>query len=213
GALPPLVRPGMLSGLDGYAAWERACVATFARGELDSRQALDLIAAATERVRSWCPHDGPLAGSVEAAFQTARREDGADMGVQARGIETVRALAGNRLPHDLPAIDGFDATWSDLVAPWFAPFDHGMKNYLAARVFANWVAYQGRGLRTIVEWLRTCAAVVRYHLVRRVQETQRPVAADDFIEAVRMADLLLLHVIDTQDFARRLAPAEGPDFI
>ena len=37
-----------------------------------------------------------------------------------------------------------------------------MKNYLAARVFANWIAYQGRGLRSIVEWLRTCAAIVRH---------------------------------------------------
>ena len=48
-----------------------------------------------------------------------------------------------------------------------------MKNYLASRVFTNWIAYQGRGLPVeYVEWLRTCAAIVAAHpTVRRALES------------------------------------------
>ena len=86
-----------------------------------------------------------------------------------------------------------------------------MKNYLAARLFANWVAYQGRGLRSSVEWLQTAAALVRHQFLRRVLATAAPPGPDDFIEAVRMADLLLLHVVDSRAFASHVAPIEGPN--
>jgi hypothetical protein len=211
GALPPLVRPGMLSDLEGYAAWERACLATFARADLAWQRALDQVAAATERVRGWDPDAGPLASVVDTCFRDAQPGDATDAGAQARGIETVRSLCGDRVPPHLRPIDGFDDAWTALVAPSFGLFDTAMKNYLAARVFANWTAYEGRGLRTIVEWLRTCAAVVRHHLVRRALDSRFPPVPADFIEAVRRADFLLLHVVDTQAFARRAAPAEGPD--
>jgi Fe-S-cluster containining protein len=45
GALPPLVRPGVLSDLEGYAAWERACLAVFARPDVGSQEARDLFLA------------------------------------------------------------------------------------------------------------------------------------------------------------------------
>ena len=86
-----------------------------------------------------------------------------------------------------------------------------MRNYLAARVFGNWIAYQGRGLRTIVEWLRTCAAAVGHHARQRVGESQRTVTARDVLESIRAADLLLLHTIDTQAFARQATALEGGD--
>ena len=88
------------------------------------------------------------------------------------------------------------------------PFDRPMKNYLAARVFGNWVAYHARGLRTIVEWLRACVAVVSHEMLRRVEDGN-PLDETAFVEAVRSADLLLLHVVDSADFARLLAPGEG----
>ena len=84
-----------------------------------------------------------------------------------------------------------------------------MKNYLAARLFANWIAYQGRGLRTIVEWLRTCAAVVGHELLRRSPESATAPDTPSFIEAVRRADLLLLHVLDSASFAKHAATIEG----
>jgi hypothetical protein len=38
-----------------------------------------------------------------------------------------------------------------------------------------------------------------------------PPEDDDFIEAVRTADLLLLHTLDSAAFARHVMPIEGPD--
>jgi len=222
-ALPPLVRPGMLSDLEGYGAWEQACVATFARADLSYQAALDLVAAATEDIRGWRPGGVTLSERVRAAFRDARPDAGADAGAQARAIETVAALCSGKLPEDVmrdyPSAetarldDGarLEEAWQQRVAPAFARFDVAMKNYLAARVFANWIAYQGRGLRSIVEWLRTCAALVRHHTVVRARDGGSAPDTADFLEAVRMADLLLLHVVDTQAFAWRFARLEGPD--
>ena len=107
-------------------------------------------------------------------------------------------------------IDGFDPLWAAHAAAPFERFDQGMKNYLAARLFGTWMAYQGRGLRSTVAWLQTAAALVRHHFLKRVMAAPAHPGADDFIEAVRMTDLLLLHVLDTVAFARHVVPIEGP---
>jgi hypothetical protein len=84
-----------------------------------------------------------------------------------------------------------------------------MKNYLATRVFANWIAYQGMGLRSIVEWLHTCAAVWRHHALRGALDAGTAPGTGDLVEAVRLTDLLLLHAIDSQAFATSVATLEG----
>lgn len=107
-------------------------------------------------------------------------------------------------------VEGFEEAWAHAIGgsnvEWF---ERGMKNYLAARLFGNWLAYQSQGLRSVVAWLRTCAAVVRHFLVRRVLGSGLPATRQDFIEAVRAADLLLLHVLDTESFARDVAALEA----
>lgn len=213
-ALPPLVRPGVLSDLEGYSAWEQASVATFSRADLSYEGALDLVAAATEHVRDWRPGDGTLFERVHAAFRDARPEMGADEHAHSRAIDTVRGLCAGRVGGDAARLEDVarcEEIWQERVAPAFPRFDVAMKNYLAARAFANWIAYQGRGLRSIVEWLRTCAALVRHHASLRALESGSAPDPADFVEAVRMSDLLLLHVIDTQAFAWRVASFEGPD--
>jgi hypothetical protein len=210
-ALPPLVRPGLLCDLEGYDAWERACIDTLARPELEWRTALDHIAAATEQVRMWEPGARSLRSQVEDAFATARHEDGADWHAQRRADETVRAFTDVGASSGLPETDALEAGWEPTGSADAERVDRAMRNYLAARVFGNWIAYQGRGLRTIVEWLRTCAAAVRHHARQRVGESERAVTARDVLESIRAADLLLLHTIDTQAFARQATALEGGD--
>jgi Fe-S-cluster containining protein len=209
-ALPPLVRPGLLCDLDGYQAWEQAGIATFARGDLTADQALSMIAAATDVVRGWQPREETLVARVAQAFHATRPEDGTNAASPRRAMEIVSALSAGRAA-DLASIDRFDDHWTRSVADHFAPFERPMKNYLAARLFANWIAYQGRGLRSIVEWLRTCAAVARHTLLDRALKSGSIPVESDFIEAVRSADLLFLHVLDTAAFAKHVAPMEGPD--
>ncbi len=211
GALPPLVRPGLLSDLEGYAAWERAGIATFARPDLTWTEALDHIAAATERVRQWRPAEGPLAEHVDRAFAVDPAPPAASDGGYARAMGTLRAIVADGAREALAPIDGFEEHWRRRCAPVFAAFDRPMKHFLAARLFAAWVAYQGRGLRSVVEWLRTAAALVRHHAVRQAVEAGTPGTPRDWLQAVRLADLLLLHSLDTRAFARQVAALEGPD--
>ncbi len=112
------------------------------------------------------------------------------------------------MPSDIQPIDAFEERWDERVGRAFDRYDSAMKNFVAARLFANWIAYQGRGLHSVVQWARAAAALARHHVLRRALASDRPTAPADFIEAVRMADLLLLHVIDTHAFARALALLE-----
>ena len=58
-----------------------------------------------------------------------------------------------------------------------------VKRWLAARLFGNWIAYQGDGLEAIVRYLRGCLAIFATELAR----DGRP------LEAVRRSDLLIVH--------------------
>lgn len=217
--MAPLVRPGLLSDLKGYDAWERACLATLARADLPAERALDLITAATEEVREWRPGEGALAAKVAEAFRAAALADSlSSRGPQAprhtvdvpfRASGRFPELCARHFPSGAGPVEGFDQAWDWFVEPHLSRIDWPMRNYLASRLFANWIAYQGRGLRTIVEWLRTCLAVLKNEIGRRVVGSNRPVTADDALEAARAADLLLLHTVDSEVIARHFASVEG----
>jgi hypothetical protein len=207
--LPPLLCPDVLCDLEGYAAWERASIAVLGRPHLTSQQALDWIEAATERVRSWRPGRVPLSSHVAAAFDD-RTEKNASLSLPDEELlELVWRLTEGRVPPDSLTSDCSKAHAGGLTEDALAPYDRAMKNFLAARLFGNWIAYQGRGLRSIVQWVRAAAALVRHHAIGRALDTGRPLSQNDFIEAVRTTDLVLLHAIDTQAFARAIAPREG----
>lgn len=211
-ALPPLLRPGLLTDVEGYDAWERAALAILGRDDVTWVQALEWIDAATADVRRWRPGGISLAARVEAAFRSAGPSAArSGLAGQARAIERIRAIGGRGIAADFAPVPDFESRWADLVSPAFATLDRTMKNYLAARLFGNWIAWQGQGLRSVVEWLRTCAAVVRYHAVRRRLEKDAASAPDDPLEPFRRTDLLLLHALDTQAFARAAAGVEAAD--
>jgi hypothetical protein len=71
GVLPPLLRPGMLADADGYAAWEAASIATLDDRRVGAREALAIIATATDEIRAWGPGATTLATCVVDAFHRA----------------------------------------------------------------------------------------------------------------------------------------------
>jgi len=204
-AFPPLLRPGMLCDVEGYERWERAGLAIFARTDRDYTTCLADFAAATDVIRRWKPGTRSLSDCVRGAFadETA---DASAVWSHDRAIQRLARLTGGPSGDELISIPHFEEQWNERVGvnaiDWF---DLGMKNYLAARLFGNWVAYQGQGLRSIVEWLRTCAAIVRHFLLQRLIGSGLPLDHSVFIESVRSADLLLLHVLDSESFARDVA--------
>lgn len=175
GALPPLLHPSLLMDDEGYDAWERAALAVLGDRNLTAAAALDIIAAATETVRTWSPGRTPLASAVQDAFAAVRRP--------ALRPTAARDVFGR------PDID--DAS----------------RRYLAARLFANRYAYEGRGLRTVIAWLRRCLRRLEQEVTRR-EADDGSLGAAEFIAAVRATDLALVHRTDLRALAQELSAVE-----
>lgn len=203
GALPPLLRPGMLTDHEGYDAWERRAIGLLARDDLTAEQALGLLGAATRAVRSWRPGAVSLRDTVDREF------DVASAGKPDKDLDGIAArvrLAMSSVPAGLqcpPRVDGFAAGWQD-ISPWWGEYDGAVRGYLAARLFGNWVAYYGQGLHAIVEYLKVALAVVKMEAVRH-QASEAPSSTWQTVKkAIQSADLLLVHLSDTKALSRRL---------
>lgn len=61
--------------------------------------------------------------------------------------------------------------------------DRAIKRWLAARLFGNWIAYQGDGLEAIVRYLRGCLSTYTTELARDGVP----------LEAIRRSDLVIVH--------------------
>lgn len=203
GVLPPLLRRGMLTDLAGYGAWEHQALDVLACGRWMAGESLGRIGAATDRLLSWDPAREPLAAAVTAAFDGAEPGDvQIDWDDDARRYRmAASAVSPGLAASPLPA--GLDEAWRDASTRWPA-FDRATRSYLAAHLFGNWLAYHAGGLATVVEFLRVCLAVLRVEMARRhLQPTQGP-AQTHFVEAVRQADLLLVHLVDARVLARAI---------
>lgn len=215
-ALPPLLRPGLLADIETYHAWERFVLDTLAR-EASPESALASISALTEDLRTWTPAAGPL----RARFDTlvSRRSGPAppaatgtfDAGTHVGACDTVRASVPAAFLAAVPAksppgeVADADARW---VADSWPAFSGPLRRFLAAHAFGNWSAYNGQGLRTVVESLVVALRVVRVEAGRACARVGRALDEDLLIESLRAADLLLVHLADPIELARRLSAAE-----
>lgn len=185
-ALPPLVRPGMLSDLDGYAAWEQAVIRTLTESTT-IETAFAQIIAATERVRIWRPSDGPLSAAVAAAF--GKPASASPRPGYSPGFDVLREATGAHPLLYLP--EGFDPATPLHALTGDPRAQRVVGRYLAATAFGNWVAYRGQGLRSIVEWLRAAYDVLRIQLTR-----------EPLLDAIRNTDWIIVHTADSSDFGR-----------
>jgi len=69
-----------------------------------------------------------------------------------------------------------------------------VKRWLAARLFGCWIAYQGRGLSTIVRYVRACLDAFALELARD----------GDPLQAIRRCDRLIVHEASSQRMATLL---------
>jgi hypothetical protein len=214
GALPPLLRPGMLADRESYRRWERQVVALL--GEAGSpEEALARVVDLTEAIRTWAPRDGPLGAALDTAIaaEAGRHPDAhlcrrTRLGAAALVFDRLARLS---VPQELkaPAVPP-DASlrWDSLVAPAWARFTSPVRRYLAARAFANWCSYQGLGLRTVAASVVTALSVLRVEASRQCAAAGRTLDAALLTDAFRSADLLLVHLASPEDLARRLSEIE-----
>jgi hypothetical protein len=225
-SMPPLLRPGMLTDHEGYDAWERQAIGLFARGDLTAEQALGLLGTVTRAVQTWRPAGAGLREMVDREFDVASAQK-PDEDLEARGRipdqsdEWRVRLALSSIPEGLPrppVADEHAARWNDVSASWDET-DGAVRGYLAARLFGNWVAYYGQGLHAIVEYLQVALALVKMNFVTMEivrMESARHHARESpsspwqtAKEAIRSADLLLVHLSDPKRLSRLLGQS-GP---
>ena len=209
-ALPPLLAPGLLMDIDGYDAWERHAIELFADGTSSAAASIGAIDEASQRLQQWRPGDEPLAAAVAREFAIASaREDDEDLEIDVARL----AAADASVPQELrrpPLETGIEHAWAQ-VAPWWPSVDPAVRAYLAARLFGNWIAYYGQGVHAIVEYLRVCLSVLKLEAARHQARALTNGSASSALspwqtvtEAIRSADLLLVHLSDPKELARHL---------
>ena len=207
--LPPLLRPGMLTDHDGYDAWERRAIGVLARDDLTAPRALDIICTATRAVQAWRPGPISLRAMVHREFDIASAQkpdkdlDGHALNATNELDDARVRLALDSVPPGLPRPSVFEGS-AGCADDWPGEFDGVVRAYLAARLFGNWVAYHGRGLHAIVEYLQVALAVVKMEAFRQHASAAPTSPWQTVNEAIRNADLLLVHLADATSLSRRL---------
>ncbi|MGE0444779.1 MAG: hypothetical protein AB7P99_06080 [Vicinamibacterales bacterium] len=198
---PPLLHPRMLMDLEGYDTWERHMVA---RCAVPGATADDVIATLTrdaQLLRDFNPAAMPLARAVAALpgeRVAASPHDALAPSLAARSV-VVKAIPDDLLPP--PDEEGLEEAYARLVLPEWRQFDRPLTRYLAAKAFANWTAYQGRGIVAIIRGLDAALALVRVEAARMCRNTGRSLDADLLKEAIRAADFTLNHLAAGEDLA------------
>jgi hypothetical protein len=222
--LPPLLRPGVLMDWPSLDRWERFAVSVLADGARGPEAALDVLAAAAEEARRWTPADGPFAaffdqvlssrGTSAGSGPEGSTRAGGSLACQTRpcALGMTWDLVAECVPHRAllppapPRLAEADGRW---VSPAWPTLGRPIRRWLAAKAFASWIALQGEGLRTTVAFLRLALALLRAETARGCAEAARSLEPVILKEAVRRADLLLVHLVDPEALARRLSRGEA----
>jgi hypothetical protein len=226
-ALPPLLKPGVLMDWPSLERWERFCVSVLAERGRGPEDALDVLSGAAEEARRWSPGRGAFGECFEDVLEEAlgrgnERRGPALTEASRNGLSSPRNPAGRGflgwplvagcvahrelLPDAPEGLDEVDRRW---VAPRWLAFALPVRRWLAAKAFASWAVLQGEGLRTAVASLRVALAVLRAEAARGCAGARRPLDAELLREALRRADLLLVHLACPETLARRLSHGES----
>ena len=207
-AWPPLLHPTMLMDLEGYSAWEHHMVRRCAEVERAPESIIATLRRDARRVRQWRPADGAQAGAVTAlpcGFVDASSPLTLDESLRlyAEVIEAVPEElepSGDEAGLDLAYVNGVRPAWAGCHAP--------INRFLAAKAFASWTAYQGRGVLSIVRGLEAALALVRVEAARQCRNASRVLDLDLLREAIRSADFFLNHLAVGEDLAERWSQVE-----
>lgn len=188
----PLLRTGVLLGFDGLRAFEDAAVHALSSAD-DAEAAMRRIEGAVAFVDSWTPGHGSVPSRIVDAF---RMETNSAPELVDPGTILPRSLAE---PADITVPlprSGVPGT-----TPISAAIDSALRRYLAARLVASWIMFQGAGLRTVARHLRLCLETARLFASagpENVDEARR------WKEAIRNADLWIVHYCDPELLAANL---------
>ena len=200
-AWPPLLRPGVLLGWDGYMLWQEQAVGLLLRDGRTPEAAVVALRMRSTQAGEWTASKGPMLEWLERIPENAGPSDAFDFaaavatwrGIAARVPDSLRLAAPPLGPGAEPA-----PAWGEahvrLVAPHWAGLARPVRRYLAAKVFASWAAMHDEGLAAWCRAVETALAVLHVEATRQCIDTSAPLDAERLGEAFRRADLLLLHL-------------------
>jgi hypothetical protein len=205
---PPLLHPQMLMDLEGYDAWERRMVGRCADPYSSPESIVATLARDADVLRGWRPGGLPLAAAVaslpgDVVATAAPKTLDASLSLYRDALTAV--------PDDLkPQSDeqGLEEAFRCYVGREWASFREPLNRYVAAKAFASWTAYQGRGVRTIVRGLEAALALVRVEAARQCRDASRPLDDGLLTEAFRRADFTLNHLATGEELADNWARSE-----
>jgi Fe-S-cluster containining protein len=206
-AWPPLLHPRMLMDLDAYSAWERHMVERCAEGT-SPESIIATLRRDARALRTWSPGTTSLTEAI-AALPRDR------VGVAPHAVldeslllfrEAIEAVPDDLVPE--PDEDGLDIAFERLVRPEWERWSRPINRFIAAKAFASWTAYQGRGLLSIVRGLEAAAGILRVEAARECRNAGRALDEDLLREAFRGADFLLNHLATGEDLAENWSRAE-----
>jgi Fe-S-cluster containining protein len=210
GDWPPLLRPDCLADVQSYMAWERHMVARCA----DETLSPETVIATLERDARLVRAVSPVTGAAIVSAIERLPVDGIDAPVPAAldaslscYLEVLDAVPDEWRPE--PDTRDLTECYHRHVATQWTGFDSPLRRYLAAKAFASWTAYQGRGFLTIVRGLEVSLALVRIEAVRRCRDANRPLDADLLREAFRQADFALNHLAAGDELAEAWSKVEA----
>ena len=206
--LPPLLRPDVLMDAEGYGAWERHMVSVCANADT-AETALATLARDASILRAWTGGGDALHAAVARlprALVAAAAPASLDASLRAH------AEAMTCVPDDLkpePDTAGLGEAYGRFVRDPWSGFARALRHYVAAKAFASWTAYQGRGVATIVCGLEAALALVRVEASRRCRDANAPLDADRLKEAIRDADFILNHLAVGEELAAAWSKVEA----
>ncbi len=209
---PPLLRPDVLADAASYSAWEQHMV----RRCVDPELSAERVVAALERDARLVREVRPVTSDSIARAIGMLPETGVSAEVPAtleRSVahlaEVIECVPEEWRPEADTDTDALETMYSRYVRPQWANWQGPLKRYLAAKAFASWTAYQGRGFLTIVRGLDAALALVRIEATRQCRDARRALDAALLKEAFRCADFTLNHLAAGDELAERWSKVEA----
>lgn len=199
--LPPLLAPRMLMDVHEYSRWERHMVERCATTALAPESVVATLRRDAGDLRRWRPGNGALTEAIDA-LPRGYVDAGTPQSLEPSLLlqrEVMQAVPDDLRPE--PDERGLESAFRAWVSPRWREFAGPVNRYLAAKAFASWTAYQGRGIATIVRGLEVALALVRVEASRQCRDAARPLEKDLLVEAIRSADFALNHLAVGEDLA------------
>jgi hypothetical protein len=207
-AWPPLLHPRMLMDPLAYGAWERHMVMRCADEGASPDDVLATLARDAGLLRQYTPGRGTLIDAVAALPRPLVRADTETALASSLAFhrEAMEAVPEELLP--TPDEAQLPEAFSAHVVPEWPRWGRPLKRYLAAKAFASWTAYQGRGVLTVVRGLEAAMALVRVEAARQCRDHARALDRDLLHAAIRQADFILNHLAVGEELAARWSRVE-----